>query len=165
MARKKKSNFLNQVIGVVLAVVIISYLGKQGVAVVTHHSGAPSASGPCSGLGSVPASEINGAAQALGISCRIVRAQINEESGGQDETSPAGAQGVAQFEPYTWADQHCPGSVHNQADSMHCYVQYMGELIRQEGSVRDALAAYNAGSGNLGAGMGYADTILAAAGQ
>lgn len=48
---------------------------------------------------------------------------------------------------------------------MNCYVVYMRELIGSEGSLRNALAAYNAGPGNLPAGYGYADTILSAAGQ
>jgi hypothetical protein len=38
-------------------------------------------------------------------------------------------------------------------------------LHSQGGSVRKALAAYNAGPGNIGAGYGYADGILAAAKQ
>jgi hypothetical protein len=42
----------------------------------------------------------------------------------------------------------------------------MTALLKQEGgSIRKALAAYNAGPGNLGAGYGYADGILSAAGS
>jgi hypothetical protein len=42
----------------------------------------------------------------------------------------------------------------------------MKQLLAEEhGSVRDALAAYNAGPANKQAGYGYADSILAQAGQ
>jgi hypothetical protein len=119
------------------------------------------------GVGSVPGTLISWAAGVIGIPASVVRAQINEESGGQlNVTSPTGAQGPAQFEPGTWQDQGCTGSPDNANDAMKCYAKYMYALVKQEhGNVRDALAAYNAGPGNLQAGYGYADTILADAGQ
>lgn len=106
------------------------------------------------------------AAGVIGISPAIVRAQINMESGGQDVNSSAGAEGYAQFLPSTWRGLGCPGSPHNVNDAMRCYAKFMYQLVQQfHGNVRDALAAYNAGPGNLRAGYGYADSILAAAGQ
>jgi len=119
------------------------------------------------GVGSVPASLINWAAGVIGIPPQVVAAQINEESGGNPSAlSPTGAQGVAQFEPATWADQGCAGSPNDVNSAMTCYAKYMYQLLQQEGgNVRNALAAYNAGPGNLAAGYGYADTILANAGQ
>jgi len=120
----------------------------------------------CQAVGKVPGSLIDWAAGVIGIPCAVVRAQINDESGGQDVTSPKGAQGYAQFEPGTWAQTGCSGSPHNVNDSMKCYAKLMYQLVQQyHGNVRDALAAYNAGPGNLAAGYGYADNILAAAGQ
>jgi hypothetical protein len=118
-------------------------------------------------VGSVPGSLISWAAGVVGIPATVVAAQINEESGGNlNALSPTGAQGPAQFEPGTWADQGCSGSPNNANDAMKCYAKYMYSLVQQEhGNVRDALAAYNAGPGNLQAGYGYADTILANAGQ
>lgn len=118
-------------------------------------------------LGSVPGTLIDWAAGVIGISPAIVRAQINEESGGNPgAVSPTGAQGVAQFEPGTWTGEGCSGSPFNVNDAMRCYAKYMYSLVKQfHGNVRDALAAYNAGPGNLQAGYGYADAILAAAGQ
>ena len=108
---------------------------------------------------------INGAARNIGISCTVVRAQISEESGGDPSvTSPAGAQGVAQFMPGTWSGDNCKGSPFSVGDAMTCYViQMRGDLRANGGNLRDALAAYNAGQGNLQAGLGYADTILSAA--
>jgi hypothetical protein len=97
----------------------------------------------------------------------VVASQISEESGGQlNVTSPTGAQGPAQFEPGTWAGLKCAGSPFNASDAMKCYAAYMYQLVTEfHGNVRDALAAYNAGPANLQAGYGYADAVLAAAGQ
>jgi len=165
-SRKSRDEPGSFAIIVVVGVVLLAAGAGGGVTKVIHrHHGPPDASGPCSGVGSVPASQINGAAASLGISCRIVRAQINMESGGDPGSySPAKAKGVAQFLQGTWDSHHCAGSPWNAGDSMSCYVIYMRELIRSEGSVRRALAAYNAGPGNIAAGMGYADAILSAAG-
>jgi Transglycosylase SLT domain len=118
-------------------------------------------------VGSVPGNLIDWAAGVIGIPSTVVAAQINDESGGQpDRTSPAGAQGVAQFEPSTWSALGCPGSPFDINAAMRCYAKYMYQLTRQfHGNVRDALAAYNAGPANLKAGYGYADQILTAAGQ
>jgi hypothetical protein len=121
----------------------------------------------CPGVGQVSAAQINQAAAQLGVPCWVVLAQITLESGGNPgAVSPAGAEGVAQFLPSTWAGTGCAGSPFNVADSMACYVKFMGQLLRQfGGNTRDALAAYNAGPGNIGAGMGYADSILAGHGN
>jgi hypothetical protein len=119
------------------------------------------------GVGAIPGTLISWAAGVIGIPATVVRAQINEESGGQlDAVSPTGAQGPAQFEPGTWQAQGCTGSPDNANDAMKCYAKYMYSLVQQyHGNVRDALAAYNAGPDDLSAGYGYADTILSDAGQ
>jgi hypothetical protein len=118
---------------------------------------------------SVPAQyrpDVAQAARATGMSPDVVAAQIDEESGFRpDAVSPTGAEGIAQFEPGTWAAWG-HGSPFNPTDAFRAYAAYMGALLRQfHGSVRDALAAYNAGPGDLAAGYGYADTILANAGE
>jgi hypothetical protein len=118
-------------------------------------------------VGQVPGRLIDWAAGVVGIPADVVAAQISEESGGDPAAvSPTGAEGVAQFEPGTWSGLGCAGNPHDVNAAMRCYATYMYQLLRQEhGNVRDALAAYNAGPGNLQAGYGYADTILANAGQ
>lgn len=109
---------------------------------------------------------VTNAANTLGISPDIVAAQIQYESNwSTTAVSPAGAEGIAQFMPGTWKS-YGSGSPFNAADAFAAYTKYMGVLLRQEnGNVRDALAAYNAGPGNLKAGYGYADHILKVAGQ
>lgn len=118
-------------------------------------------------VGQVPGSLIDWAAGIIGIPSGVVAAQITAESNGNPgAVSNTGAQGVAQFEPQTWSGLGCTGSPFDVNSAMKCYSTYMFQLLKQEhGSIRDALAAYNAGPGNLAAGYGYADSILSAAGQ
>lgn len=110
-------------------------------------------------------------AAATKLPASVIAAQANMESGfNATAVSPAGAEGWLQFLPSTYngvAAQAgvAPGTEFNPADESKAYDVYMGQLLSEEhGSVRDALAAYNAGPGNIGAGMGYADSILSAAG-
>lgn len=109
---------------------------------------------------------IQNAAVQSGLPAPVVAAQINLESGFNPQAvSPTGAQGIAQFEPATWATWGS-GSPFNVGDALTAYAKYMSSLLSQEkGSIEDALAAYNAGPGNLQAGMGYAQTILTRAGE
>jgi len=125
-------------------------------------------------LGSMPSyvpaayrSWVQSAAQGTGIPVPIVAAQINMESGfDPNAVSPTGAQGIAQFEPGTWASNAAKGSSPFDPNAaLPAYEKLMGSLVTQyNGNIRNALAAYNAGPGNLAAGYGYADSILAAAG-
>lgn len=109
---------------------------------------------------------VTAAAKKLGIPAAVVAAQIQLESDwNPDAKSSAGAEGIAQFEPGTFkAYGPAGGSPYNVPDAFAAYTAYMADLLKQEGGdVRRALAAYNAGPGNLGAGYGYADTILSRA--
>jgi len=109
------------------------------------------------------------ASKVTGLPTAVIAAQINDESGfhgGCGEVSSAGAVGIAQFLPSTFKGEGCKGSPCNDKDAFICYGVFMYRLLKTEhGSVRDALAAYNAGPGNKQAGYGYADAILSAAGQ
>lgn len=108
------------------------------------------------------------AAQQTGLSPAVVAAQINYESTFDPTAySPAGAEGIAQFLPRTFAEYGPKGgSPWNVSDAFQAYASYMSELLKEEkGSVRKALAAYNAGPEDLGAGYGYADHILGVAGS
>jgi hypothetical protein len=110
--------------------------------------------------------DVENAAKALGIPASIVANQINYESGfNPNALSPTGAEGLAQFEPYTFAGLGISGSPYTPSVAFQAYVDYMGQLLKQEdGSVFNALAAYNAGPGNLAAGDGYAQHIFSGAG-
>lgn len=110
--------------------------------------------------------DVESAATALGIPASIVAAQIDYESGYNPQaTSPTGAEGIAQFEPYTFSGLGISGSPYTPSVAFEAYVKYMGELLKQEkGDVYNTLAAYNAGPGDLSAGDGYAQHIFSQAG-
>jgi hypothetical protein len=112
-------------------------------------------------------SYVTAAANALGVPEQLVAAQIETESSWNPHAlSPAGAEGIAQFEPGTFASYGPKGgSPYNVKDAFAAYTSYMSALLKQEGgSIRKALEAYNAGPGNLGAGAGYATMIMEKAG-
>lgn len=106
------------------------------------------------------------AAKQTGMPVAVVAVQIYYESSfNPNAVSPTGAQGIAQFEPGTWQGEHCAGSPFIPTDAFTCYIKLMRQLIgRYKGNLRNALAAYNAGPGDLAAGYGYADHILSLAG-
>lgn len=111
-------------------------------------------------------------ASTTGLPQSVVAAQANDESGfSATARSSAGALGWLQFLPSTYDANAAQagvatGTEFNPADEAKVYDVFMKQLLSQEkGSVRNALAAYNAGPGNLSAGYGYADKILGEAGQ
>lgn len=112
---------------------------------------------------------ISEAAQGTGLPETVVAAQNYTESGYGTNQGPssAGAEGPWQFLPGTFDSiMGTLTGITDWAVSTTAYIKYMNQLLAQEhGNVRDALAAYNAGPGNLQAGYGYADNILALAGQ
>lgn len=107
------------------------------------------------------------AATDTGLPVSVVAAQIDEESGFNPlATSSAGAEGIAQFEPATYAAVGGHGSEYNAQNELQPYINLTNEnLTWSGGNVAKALAAYNAGQGNWQAGVGYANTILSNAGQ
>lgn len=111
------------------------------------------------------------AASGTGLPYGVVASQANTESGFQaGATSSAGAEGWLQFLPSTYSGVASQAGVpanseYNPADEVRAYVVYMNQLLAEEGgSIYKALEAYNAGPGNLGAGAGYANSIMSAAG-
>lgn len=107
-----------------------------------------------------------------GVPYNVIAEQANVESGfSSNAVSSAGAEGWLQFEPSTYDAVASragvkPGSEFDPASEAKAYIVYMNDLLKQEGgNLRNTLAAYNAGPGNLAAGYSYADKILNAAGQ
>jgi hypothetical protein len=115
---------------------------------------------------------ITAAAAGTGLPIQVVAAQASAESAfNPSAVSSTGAEGFWQFEPSTFnayaAQAGVPAnSEFNVADETQVYIAYMNDLLKGEGgSVFNALEAYNAGPGNIGAGANYATTILQNAGQ
>lgn len=113
------------------------------------------------------ASYVKAAAAELGIPEQLVAAQIETESSWDPHArSEAGALGIAQFMPGTFA-AYGPkgGSPLVVKDAFAAYTAYMKYLLKTEGgSIQKALQAYNAGPGNLKAGATYASIIMKKAG-
>jgi soluble lytic murein transglycosylase-like protein len=120
------------------------------------------------------------AAQQNGLDPDIFVRQLTQESGlqpynpdGTVKTSPAGARGVAQFMPDTARGLGINPDDPNQA--IPAAAQYMAGLLKQNGGdYSRALAAYNAGQGNVDKFGGvppfaetqkYVSNILSGAGQ
>lgn len=112
------------------------------------------------------AAEVKRASIGTGLPYQICACQAYVESGFQPNVvSPTGAQGFWQFEPGTWRDWG-HGSPFNVHDATTAYIALMRSLLREfQGSIRNALAAYNAGPGNIAAGIPYADEIIRMAGS
>lgn len=108
---------------------------------------------------------ITQASAATGLPYNVVAAQTSVESGFHENArSPVGAMGPVQFMPGTWAI-YGKGDPDKLPNAYKAYAKYMNALLHEEnGSVEKALAAYNAGPGNIPAGIGYADHVLSLAG-
>lgn len=96
------------------------------------------------------------------VSPALLAAQLEAESGfNPSAVSPAGAEGIAQFIPSTAASYGLDDPFDPVA-AIDAQAHLMSELLRRFGSVRLALAAYNAGPGAVGACNcvpGYPETI------
>jgi hypothetical protein len=77
------------------------------------------------------------------VDMRLARAVVIQESGGNaDLVSSAGAQGYFQVMPSTFRDLRVPGNI-------EAGIKYLAQLQRQFGREDYAIAAYNAGLGNV----------------
>jgi hypothetical protein len=96
------------------------------------------------------------------VSAPLLAAQLMAESGFDPyAVSPAGAEGIAQFMPGTAASYGLLDPFDAEA-AIDAQAHLMSNLLREFGSVRLALAAYNAGPGPVaacGCLPGYPETI------
>lgn len=115
---------------------------------------------------------ISRAAQRWSVGAALLGAQIWQESKFNPRAvSPAGAAGISQFMVGTAAAYGLsPAERFDPAKSIMAQAHHMHDLLKQFGSVPLALAAYNAGSGNVSKCMcippfpetqGYVQSILA----
>jgi transglycosylase-like protein with SLT domain/D-alanyl-D-alanine carboxypeptidase-like protein/putative Flp pilus-assembly TadE/G-like protein len=128
---------------------------------------------PCSGAGNAVGTAVSGAREGApglpsfvpgqfrdpimrsagrwNVSAGLLAAQLMAESGFNPRAvSPAGAQGIAQFMPSTAAGYGL-GDPFDPVAAIDAQAHLMSGLLRQFHSVPLALAAYNAGSGAVGA--------------
>jgi len=88
---------------------------------------------------------INAAAKKYGVSANVIAGMLlTENSFKASGTSPAGAQGIAQFIPSTARAYGV--DVNDTTSSINGMAHYMADLIKQKGNVNDAIRGYN-GSG------------------
>jgi hypothetical protein len=109
------------------------------------------------------------AARRYGLNPNIFERQINQESGFNPRAvSPAGARGIAQIMPATARSWGVNPDHPRQA--LDAAARNMANYVRQYGSYRNALIAYNAGPGAVGRGslpsetQNYIRTILGGGG-
>ncbi len=82
-------------------------------------------------------------------------------------TSPVGAMGMGQFMPIALEELMRLGynqgqriDPYNPEQAIPASAFFLNHLLGQTGNMRDALAGYNAGLGNLEGGYGYADDLI-----
>lgn len=94
------------------------------------------------------------AANESGLSQELIAAQIDNESGWDPTASSGKAHGISQFTPETWAG-YGEGDIWDPHESIKAQGRYMKTLMdmyadeEEEQQVILALAAYNAGPGNV----------------
>lgn len=104
--------------------------------------------------------DISSKEAAAGIPQGLISAMLMQESRGDTYrkgkllTSPAGAQGVAQFMPAT-AKQYGV-NVRSEESSIKGMIAFVGDLLKKyDGNIEKAIMAYNAGPGNVDSGKAY----------
>lgn len=100
-----------------------------------------------------------------GISANILLADIEQETGGKEETSSAGARGITQFLPSTASKYGVKfgtskADVESQIMGQAAYLKALGG----QKNIKAALEGYFTGTPGSSAGLEYAESVLAKAG-
>ena len=145
-----------------------SLIGEMQQPNVVPEPGDPQGKVTAKGLKFVPRqyrSWIIDAAEKSGLSPRLIAYVMQKESGFSADVvnfqrdSSAGAQGPMQIMPF-WASTFGNKIFNDPRANVIAGAKILASYIKQQGSLKEGLAAYNAGPGNLSAGMGYAQDIL-----
>lgn len=101
-------------------------------------------------------------AAAYGLDPDIFERQINQESGFNAMAlgDSGSSYGLGQINRPSHPDFFSSGDPYDPVKNLNYAARLLSSHLSQYGDYRDALAAYNAGGGNIGAGFGYADKIL-----
>lgn len=104
------------------------------------------------------------AADSYGIPPALFRSLIAKESSwNMGATGTSGEYGLTQLMKGTASDLGV--NRYNPRENLAGGAKYLSQQFKRFGNWRDALSAYNAGAGNIQAGRGYADDVLAKAGM
>ena len=105
------------------------------------------------------------AAEKSGLSPRLIAYVMQKESSFSADIvnfqrdSSAGARGPMQIMPF-WSSTYGDKIFRDPRANVIAGAKILAAYINQQGNLREGLAAYNAGPGNLSAGLDYANDIL-----
>lgn len=101
------------------------------------------------------------ASQKFGVPVKILQAVAKAESGFNALAgSPAGAKGLMQLMPATFASLGVGGNIFDPKQNIFAGAKYLAQQMKKFKSLKLALAAYNAGPGNAGLALtSFAETI------
>lgn len=132
----------------------VAFLPAAGFSLNSGKIGKSAASGPY-------ASFFAAAAQQFGIDARLLQAVTKAESGFNPTAgSGAGARGLMQLLPATFAAQHVGSNIFDPKQNIFAGAKYLAHQIKTFKDLRLALAAYNAGPGNASLALrSFGETI------
>jgi soluble lytic murein transglycosylase-like protein len=108
--------------------------------------------------------EVERAADAYGLSRKVLKALVKVESAYNPKAvSPVGARGIAQIMPFNARRCGLPDADHlwDATTNLRCGAQILREELDQHGDLQRALTVYNCGRIKCAEGQQYAKKVLA----